>query len=106
MRAVDGNDTQFRFVSAPGLGAFSWIDQGLGFAIVGALDRDQLLALADSVYLQLDPGSPAAAGTNCRPCQFPPGLRAEHVLRSRKAPVADVVGVARGRVGTASPTSA
>jgi anti-sigma factor RsiW len=55
VRAMEGNDTQFRFVSAPGLGAFSWIDQGLGFAIVGALDRDQLLALADSVYLQLDP---------------------------------------------------
>jgi anti-sigma factor RsiW len=56
VHAAEGDDTtQFRFVSEPGLGAFIWIDQGFGFAIVGALDRAQLLGLADSVYQQLDP---------------------------------------------------
>lgn len=55
VRAVEGGDTQFRFAAADGLGAFSWIDEGLGFAIVGALDREHLLSLADSVYQQLDP---------------------------------------------------
>ncbi|MBS0638651.1 MAG: anti-sigma factor [Acetobacteraceae bacterium] len=55
VRAVEGGDTQFRFLAADGLGAFSWVDEGLGFAIVGALDREQLLSLADSVYQQLDP---------------------------------------------------
>jgi len=55
VRATGGNDTQFRFVAAQGLSAFSWIDQGLGFAIVGAIGRTQLLDIADTVYQQVDP---------------------------------------------------
>jgi anti-sigma factor RsiW len=55
VRASDGSDTQFRFVASQGVSAFSWIDQGLGFAIVGAIDRPQLLDIADMVYQQVDP---------------------------------------------------
>jgi anti-sigma factor RsiW len=55
VRASDGSDTQFRFVASQGVSAFSWIDQGFGFAIVGAIDRPQLLDIADTVYQQLDP---------------------------------------------------
>jgi anti-sigma factor RsiW len=54
VRASVGDDTQFRFVELKGVSAFSWIDQGLGFAIVGAIDRPQLLDIADSVYQQVD----------------------------------------------------
>jgi anti-sigma factor RsiW len=56
VRASGGNDTAFRFVHARELSAFSWIDQGLGFAIVGDLDRAQMLDIADTVYQQVDPG--------------------------------------------------
>jgi anti-sigma factor RsiW len=55
VRASGGGDTQFRFVESRGVSAFSWIDQGLGFAIVGAIDRPQLLDIADTVYQQVDP---------------------------------------------------
>ncbi len=55
VRVSPGDDTRFRFVGSRGVSIFSWIDQGLGFAIVGTIDRPQLLALADSVYQQLDP---------------------------------------------------
>ena len=55
VRASGGSDTQFRFVQGPGVSAFSWIDQGLGFAIVGGMDRSQLLTIADNVYQQVDP---------------------------------------------------
>lgn len=55
VRTSIGDDTRFRFAETQGVSAFSWIDQGLGFAIVGAIERPKLLALADSVYQQLDP---------------------------------------------------
>lgn len=55
VRATAGDDTRFRFVSSQGVSAFSWIDQGLGFAIVGAVDRSRLLDIADTVYQQVDP---------------------------------------------------
>ena len=60
VRASGGGDTQFRFVASQGISAFSWIDQGLSFCIVGALDRSQLLDLADTVYRQVDPQHRAA----------------------------------------------
>jgi anti-sigma factor RsiW len=55
IRASAGSDTQFRFVTSQGVSAFSWIDQGFGFALVGAIDRPRLLDIADTVYQQLDP---------------------------------------------------
>jgi anti-sigma factor RsiW len=55
VRTSDGSDTQFRFVASQDISAFSWIDQGLGFAIVGAIDRPRLLDIADMVYHQVDP---------------------------------------------------
>lgn len=60
VRASSGSDTQFRFVESRGVSAFSWIDQGLGFAIVGTIDRPQLLDIADTVYQQVDPQHRAA----------------------------------------------
>ncbi|MFL5253506.1 MAG: anti-sigma factor family protein [Rhodopila sp.] len=56
VKAVEGADTQFRYVTAQGLAAFSWVDKGLGFALVGPLDHEHLLSVADSVYQQVDPG--------------------------------------------------
>lgn len=55
VRASGGSDTRFQFASSGSFSAFSWIDQGLGFAIVGALDRSDLLNIADTVYQQVDP---------------------------------------------------
>jgi len=46
-------DTAFHFLQAQGFSAFSWIDGGLGFAMVGPMDRPDLLEIADSTYRQL-----------------------------------------------------
>jgi len=53
--------TRFRFVQDAGFAAFSWVDDGLSFAIVAAVDRPALLALAEDTYRQLDPGAPLPA---------------------------------------------
>ena len=37
--------------------AFSWIDDNLGFAMVAAVDRPTLLALAEESYRQIDPAA-------------------------------------------------
>jgi anti-sigma factor RsiW len=53
-----GGDTRFRFVQADRLAAFSWVDDGLSFAMVASVERPALLALAEAAYHQLDPASP------------------------------------------------
>lgn len=60
IRATIGEDTAFRFVEAEKVGAFSWVEDGLSFAMVGALDRPALLAIADAVYRQIN--NPAGKG--------------------------------------------
>jgi anti-sigma factor RsiW len=60
VRASPGGDTRFRFEHADGLAAFSWIDDGLGFAIVGPVERAELLGIAGAVYRQVDPQHRAA----------------------------------------------
>ena len=62
IREADGRDTRFRFAASDGFEAFSWINGGLGFAMVAAVDRPALLALAQAAYRQLDPGSPPPTG--------------------------------------------
>jgi len=61
VRAGGTEDTRFRFVQDAGFAAFSWVDGGLSFAIVAAMDRPALLALAEDTYRQLDPGAPLPA---------------------------------------------
>jgi len=58
VRAGGTEDTRFRFVQDAGFAAFSWVDDGLSFAIVAGVDRPALLALAEDTYRQLDPGAP------------------------------------------------
>lgn len=48
-------ETAFRFSADEGVPRFYWVDQGMGYALSGALSRDQLLALSDAVYRQLTP---------------------------------------------------
>ena len=44
--------TAFRFVEANGVGAFYWVDNGFGYAVAGAADREKLLQVAEQVYDQ------------------------------------------------------
>lgn len=48
------NDTAFQFAERDGFAAFYWVDRPLAYAIAGRLGRDELLALANAVYGQLE----------------------------------------------------
>ena len=61
-RPEAGADTAFRFQREGDLNLFYWVEAGFGCALVGKLPREQLLALANAVYRQAEPGiSPAPA---------------------------------------------
>ena len=62
-RPEAGADTAFRFQREGDLNLFYWVEDGFGCALVGKLPREQLLAMANAVYRQAEPGispSPAA----------------------------------------------
>lgn len=59
-----GADTAFRFEQQGKLGMFYWVEEGAGYALVGELPRDTLLALATSIYDQHPATAPAAAAAS------------------------------------------
>lgn len=50
VRAAEGSETAFRFQHEGEASTFAWIDQGFGFAVTGALPREELLPIAEAVY--------------------------------------------------------
>jgi anti-sigma factor RsiW len=54
-----GADAAFRYERHGDLGLFYWVEDGAGYALVGALPRERLLALAEAIYRQ----GPSLAGT-------------------------------------------
>jgi anti-sigma factor RsiW len=52
--AQDMQATQFRFEADAPVPSFYWAEQGFGYALSGPVDRDTLMALANSVYAQLN----------------------------------------------------
>lgn len=53
--------TTFRYVQQGDLGLFYWVEPGVGCALVGALPKERLLALAHKVYQQHDLKGAAAS---------------------------------------------
>ncbi len=72
-----GADASFRFEQQGPLGMFYWVEEGAGYALVGELPKETLLALAQSIYKQhpgaLPPSPPAAAPP--APVPAPSGVR-------------------------------
>jgi anti-sigma factor RsiW len=54
-RAQGQRDTAFRFSQEEKVAVFYWIDGSLGYALSGELPKPDLLAIANSVYKQLNP---------------------------------------------------
>ncbi|WP_291844529.1 anti-sigma factor [Bradyrhizobium sp.] len=50
VQAAGGAATAFRFRQGKNESTFAWIDQGFGFAVTAASDRNALLPVAESVY--------------------------------------------------------
>jgi anti-sigma factor RsiW len=47
-----GTDAAFRYERQGDLGLFYWVEEGCGYALVGPLPRETLLALAEAIYKQ------------------------------------------------------
>ena len=62
-RPEAGADTAFRFQREGDLNLFYWVEDGFGCALVGKLPREQLLAMANAVYRQAEPGIGPAPAT-------------------------------------------
>ena len=56
-----GTDVAFRFERQGDLRLFYWVEEGCGYALVGPLPRDRLLALAEAIYQQHPAATPPAA---------------------------------------------
>lgn len=53
-REVQGNgDTRFRHAMEAGVEVFYWIDRDMGYALSGAIERDEMGRLADAAYRQI-----------------------------------------------------
>jgi len=65
------DDVAFRYEQQGELGMFYWVGDGCGYALVGALPRATLLALAQAVYQQHPDAAPAGA-PNVTPLVPPP----------------------------------
>jgi anti-sigma factor RsiW len=57
----EGTDAAFRYERQGELGMFYWVESGAGYALVGALPKEQLLTLAESIYRQHPVAGAAAA---------------------------------------------
>ncbi|MEA2838900.1 MAG: hypothetical protein QOF41_230 [Methylobacteriaceae bacterium] len=55
LRADGDAGTAFRFVEGQNASAFTWTEDGFGYAIAAQVERTQLLAIAESVYQQSKP---------------------------------------------------
>lgn len=53
--AADKRGTAFRFVPVEGISVFYWHDENLAYALAGELPREQLKAICNEVYAQLNP---------------------------------------------------
>ncbi len=48
-------ETAFRFAQEKNIGVFYWVDQKLGYALSGEIEKTELLRIAHAVYRQLNP---------------------------------------------------
>ena len=58
-----GAPTAFSYRQQGELGQFNWVEAGAGYALVGALPKERLLALAQAIYKQQPPPLAASAAT-------------------------------------------
>jgi anti-sigma factor RsiW len=59
-----GTDAAFRYERQGELGMFYWVEEGCGYALVGALPRETLLALAEAIYKQHPAATPPAVAAS------------------------------------------
>ena len=55
INADASRETAFRFAQEKNIGVFYWVDQKLGYALSGDVEKSELLRVANTVYKQLNP---------------------------------------------------
>ena len=55
VNAEPSRDSAFRFAQEKNVGVFYWVDQKLGYALSGEIEKAELLRVATAVYKQLNP---------------------------------------------------
>jgi anti-sigma factor RsiW len=53
--AEPARETAFRFAQEKNVGVFYWVDQKLGYALSGEIEKAELLRVATAVYKQMNP---------------------------------------------------
>ena len=53
--AESSRESAFRFAQEKNIGVFYWVDQKLGYALSGEIEKTELLRVATAVYKQLNP---------------------------------------------------
>ena len=64
-RPEEGTQAAFRYEQQGKVGMFYWVEEGAGYALVGELPKETLLALSQAIYGQMGaplPPVPAAPG--------------------------------------------
>ena len=90
---TQATEAAFRYEQQGDVGLFYWVEAGAGYALVGALPKEQLLALAQEIYRQ-HPAAGAAVGAcapppradpapRIGPCPKPPSPLAQCLARRR-----------------------
>jgi anti-sigma factor RsiW len=54
-KAADKGETAFRYAQEGKVGVFYWIDDGMGYALSGEMEKPALLRVANAVYQGLNP---------------------------------------------------
>ena len=62
-----GTEAAFRYERQGDLGMFYWVEDGCGYALVGALPRETLLALSEAIYKQHPGPAPAPSPAPAAP---------------------------------------
>ena len=70
-RPEEGTHAAFRYEQQGKVGMFYWVEEGAGYALVGELPKETLLALSQAIYGQMDVPAPATA-----PAGLPPSAPA------------------------------
>ncbi len=55
VNASSSRESAFRFAQEKNVGVFYWVDQKLGYALSGEIEKAELLSVANAVYKQLNP---------------------------------------------------
>jgi len=63
----EGTPAAFRFEQHGPVGMFYWVEEGAGYALVGALPKETLLALSQAIHAQMVPASVGAAASAAQP---------------------------------------